>query len=112
MRVLKKILGFLFSRFLWTLIGIVVLCALIWFYGPLISVGDVQPLEADLTRLIVISVIVILWLVSMLLRQMRAAAANRVDAVKLLIAKGADKRKAWEDVLWAVINTREFLFRH
>lgn len=28
------------------------------------------------------------------------------------IAKGSDKRKAWEDVLWAVINTREFLFRH
>ncbi|MBX9583274.1 MAG: DUF1549 and DUF1553 domain-containing protein, partial [Gemmataceae bacterium] len=28
------------------------------------------------------------------------------------VAKGADKRKAWEDVLWAVINTREFLFRH
>ena len=28
------------------------------------------------------------------------------------IAKGTDKRKAWEDVLWAVINTREFLFRH
>ena len=89
MRVLKKILGFLFSRFLWTLIGIVVLCALIWFYGPLISVGDVQPLEADLTRLIVISVIVILWLVSMLLRQMRAAAANRVFVAELAAAPPA-----------------------
>ena len=28
------------------------------------------------------------------------------------VAKASDKRKAWEDVLWAIINTREFLFRH
>src|SRR5213076_1205480 len=35
------------------------------------------------------------------------------DEKKLALAhvtKGADKRKAWEDVLWALINTREFLF--
>ncbi len=28
------------------------------------------------------------------------------------VERNADKRKAWEDVLWALINTREFLFRH
>jgi hypothetical protein len=28
------------------------------------------------------------------------------------VAGAADKRKAWEDVHWTVINTKEFLFRH
>ncbi|UOA28982.1 type VI secretion system membrane subunit TssM [Pseudosulfitobacter sp. DSM 107133] len=83
MGVLKKILGFLFSRILWTLIGIAVLCTLIWFYGPLISVGNSAPLAGDLTRIVVIGVIIILWLVSMLLRQMRAARANRAFVAEL-----------------------------
>ncbi len=92
MAVLKKILGFLFSRFLWTLIGVIILCVLIWLYGPLISFGEMQPLASDLTRIIVIGVIIILWLLSMLLRQMRAARANRVFVQELAAPPPEAKR--------------------
>jgi hypothetical protein len=40
-----------------------------------------------------------------------ATDAERAPALSH-VAKGMDKRKAWEDVLWAIMNTREFLFRH
>ena len=86
MRVLKAVLRFLFSRRLWIFIGIVLLCALVWLFGPLVSVGDAVPLEGELARAIVIGVIVVLWLFAQLLAQLRAARRNQMFVTELAAA--------------------------
>ena len=43
------------------LIGILALCLLIWFLGPLISIAEYAPLEGLITRIILICLIVIIW---------------------------------------------------
>lgn len=83
MRILKAIFRFLFSRRLWVFIGLAMLCALIWVFGPIIRVGDVFPLEQPLVRGIVIGVIAVMWLLSMLIAQLRAARKNRMFVTEL-----------------------------
>jgi hypothetical protein len=42
----------------------------------------------------------------------RPPSAGETQAALEHVHKGADKRKAWEDLLWALLNSKEFLFRH
>ncbi|MGB8814872.1 MAG: type VI secretion system membrane subunit TssM [Paracoccaceae bacterium] len=83
MRLIKGFLRFLISRRLWTFIGIALLCALIWFFGPLVQVAGTVPLEPEMVRGIVIGVILVLWLFSLLLAQLRAAKKNQMFVTEL-----------------------------
>lgn len=89
MRVLKSVLRFLVSRRLWSAVGVLLLCWLIWRFGMLVAVAGVAPFETALARLIAIGVVLILWLLVILLGQLRAARANRVFVAEL--AKPAAK---------------------
>jgi hypothetical protein len=42
----------------------------------------------------------------------RVPTDGEIKAALEHIAKAADKRKGWEDVQWAIVNSKEFLFRH
>ena len=83
MGILKAIFGFLFSRLLWTIIALCVLSLLIWLYGGLLKFGDTAPLDSPLAKIVLIGVIWIIWLVRVLLRQIKAARENRLFVSEL-----------------------------
>jgi type VI secretion system protein ImpL len=105
MRILKAILRFLISRRLWTFIGVAILCALIWLFGPLLSVGELQPFASDLARLVTVGAILILWLLSVLVGQLRAARANQVFVTELARAEPVSQSTPGDGAV-AEINTK------
>ena len=105
MRMIKGFFRFLISRRLWVFIGIVLLCALIWQFGPLLAFGEVHPLDEELSRLIAIGIVVILWLFSVLLGQLRAARKNRMFVTELAAPPPVSAARPGEANL-AAINSK------
>jgi len=62
------------------LLGLILLALFVWFVGPYFSFGFgdavVQPLASELVRLVVIGLIVGLWLLSLLLKRLKARRAS------------------------------------
>ncbi|MGH7044480.1 MAG: type VI secretion system membrane subunit TssM, partial [Acetobacteraceae bacterium] len=62
-----------FLRSFWgeTLIGAVLICLLVWFFGPLLGLGAFHPFASELGRIITIVALVLLWVILTLVHELR-----------------------------------------
>ena len=77
------------SRWFTTLLGALVLCALVWFFGPLLGFGALHPFDSLLARALTVAGLLVLWLVLNLVRALRASRQDK--ALVEEVASPADK---------------------
>ncbi len=77
MKLFKKLFGWLANRWVISILGILILCALIWFLGPLVAIAGVEPLAGEQARLLTIIIVVLVWLLHNLIMLLRARRTNR-----------------------------------
>src|SRR5262249_25623354 len=72
----KAIGRLLRAPWFWLLVAAIALCAIAWFVGPLIAVGDQRPLSGTNIRLIILLGIVTLWGLANLIVRLTQARSN------------------------------------
>lgn len=83
MFILRFLWAVLTSRWLWTLIGLILLSLIIWIFGPIVRVGQSEPFASETVRIILIALLVIGWLIWLIIRQRRAIRANRMFVAEI-----------------------------
>src|SRR5690606_19439607 len=71
------------SRWLWTLIGLVLISLIIWVFGPIVRFGSMAPFASETVRIVMIAILVVLWLIRLIVLQRRAIMANRMFVAEL-----------------------------
>ncbi|MDE9552833.1 type VI secretion system membrane subunit TssM [Xenorhabdus bovienii] len=59
---LSAIVAIFTSRLMWSFLGITAISSIIWFIGPMTSIGNTVPLESSTVRIIIIATLYFVWL--------------------------------------------------
>jgi type VI secretion system protein ImpL len=102
---IKKIFAFLLHPIFLTVIALLIIATLVWWIGPLVAIGSWTPLVSELSRYILIGVIVLLVILRMVLARWRAKRASHQltdGLMKAPVAKPDEPENAEQKIL----NTR------
>ncbi|HYE34289.1 type VI secretion system membrane subunit TssM [Methylocaldum sp.] len=84
---MKRVINFFKKKWVIQAIGVLALCALIWFVGPLVGIAGSVPLASELARGLTIVVVVVAWVIWRLVAEIRAGRKDQ-QLVKDLAAPG------------------------
>lgn len=84
---MKGVINFLKKKWVIQAIGMIALCALIWFVGPLIGIAGSEPLASEWARGLTMAVAVVVWVIWRLVAEIRAGRKEQ-QLVKDLAAPG------------------------
>jgi type VI secretion system protein ImpL len=74
---IKKLFGWIFHPILLTLVALVIFGVLVWWIGPLVKIGTLEPLAAEWQRAALIAVVVFLVILRLIIRRINAWRASR-----------------------------------
>ena len=103
---MKKLLAILLSAWVVSGLAVLVLCALVWFFGPLAGYGITFPLEPTLPRVVLVCFIVAVWLALNWRRTAKARARERKMVASLAEASPPDPNQIASAEEVAVLGTR------
>ena len=93
---MKSIVDFFKHKMVIQLLGVVAICASIWFVGPKVAFAGKAPLDSEFNRLLAILVVIVAWAAYNLLAQVRSRQKDLQLAAELSSVK-ADPAKAAVD---------------
>jgi type VI secretion system protein ImpL len=65
------------QKWLWVILALIFFSLVIWYGGPYVQVAEYTPLGSELARIIGIVLVIVLWGLRALLRELKAARASR-----------------------------------
>ncbi len=99
------------SHWFKTAFGVVLLAVLLWFFGPLIGIGQTHPFDSQVARIIAIAVLLVLWVVVNLLTMINRQKHEKKLVDNVVADPGKDAIASAEEVALLRDRLREAMKR-
>jgi type VI protein secretion system component VasK len=94
-KLFKKVGAFLRHTWVWTLLLVLFVALLVWFVGPLLAVNDYKFWEGSTSRLLTISVLFLIWGLTMVFVSWRAGVLKKPSKIPKTARTVSAVRRAW-----------------